>query len=297
MSGYESRAIKEIREWKAPHSSWFGKAMSAINWPLSKAADLILGDHSAGQAIKNALQGVVSVCNDAAQWSVRPDAVFEEFRKAGHSIEKSTDIASLDLEDIDKVIGFLAAKYKAAASVEGGATGAAGLPGIAIDIPALVTLNLRAIGEYATYYGFDVDSQRERLWVMNILGYASSPNDSAKQVAMAQLVRIAQDVARRKPWKVLEKQAFVKIVKRIAEAVGIRITKAKMAQMVPAVGAAVGAGFNAYYTSRVCDAAYYLYRERFLAEKYGDSVVEAIVDPASDLVPEYEEFSEETPFS
>lgn len=38
---------------------------------------------------------------------------------------------------------------------------------------------------------------------------------------------------------------------------------------MPVVGAAVGAGFNAYYTSKVCDAAFYLYRERFLQRKYG----------------------------
>ncbi len=63
------------------------------------------------QAIGNALDGVVSLCNDVAQWSVRPDAVYEEFRNAGHGIDKPSDIASLSLEDIDMVVGCLAAKY------------------------------------------------------------------------------------------------------------------------------------------------------------------------------------------
>lgn len=296
MSDYECRAIKEIHDRKTPNLTWFGKAMTAINWPLSKAADAILGDHAVGQAIQSAINGVVGLCNDVAQWSVRPDAVYEEFRDAGHDVEKSADIASLSLEDIDKAIGFLAAKYKGLAGVEGGVTGAAGVAGIAVDIPALVTLNLRAIGEYATYYGFDVTSQQERLWVMNILGYASSPNDLAKQSAMAELVRIAQDVARRKTWEALEEHAFVQIVQQIARAVGIRLTKAKLAQVIPAIAVAVGAGFNAYYTARVCDAAYYLYRERFLAEKYGANVIEATVQPAKRLDPEYEESNEEIPW-
>ena len=295
MSDYERRAIEEIHQWKTPNQTWFGKAMSAINWPLSKVADVILGDHTIGQAIKSAINGVVGLCNDAAQWSVRTDAVYKEFRDAGHEVEKPADIASLSLEEIDKVVGFLAAKYKGIATVEGGATGYSGLPGIAIDIPALVTMNLRAIGEYATYYGFDVTSQRERLWVMNILGYASSPNDLSKQSALAELVRIAQDVARRKTWEALEEYAFVQIVQRIARAVGIRLTKAKLAQIVPGIGAAVGAGFNAYYTAKVCDAAYYLYRERFLAEKYGDVVIEATVQPAQNFDPGYEESNEDVP--
>lgn len=48
-------------------------------------------------------------------------------------------------------------------------------PGIPPDIIALITLNQRAIGEYATYYGFDISSQQERLFSLNILGLASSP--------------------------------------------------------------------------------------------------------------------------
>ena len=131
---------------------------------------------------------------------------------------------------------------------------------------------------------------------LNILGYASSPNDLAKQSAMAELVRIAQDVARRKTWEALEEHAFVQIVQQIARAVGIRLTKAKLAQVIPAIAVAVGAGFNAYYTARVCDAAYYLYRERFLAEKYGANVIEATVQPAKRLDPEYEESNEEIPW-
>jgi hypothetical protein len=44
-----------------------------------------------------------------------------------------------------------------------------GLPGIPPDVVALISLNLRAIGEYATYYGFNINSQEERLFVMNVL--------------------------------------------------------------------------------------------------------------------------------
>jgi len=47
-----------------------------------------------------------------------------------------------------------------------------------------------------------------------------------------------------------------------------------MAQIVPVTGAVVGSGFNAYYTSKVCDAAFNLYRERFLLRKYGTALAE-----------------------
>jgi len=58
--------------------------------------------------------------------------------------------------------------------------------------------------------------------------------------------------------------------------------------MLPALGGGIGAGFNAYYTSRVCTAAFFLYRERFLAEKDGDDVIERTVNPAQDFWPSSE---------
>ncbi len=39
-------------------------------------------------------------------------------------------------------------------------------------------------------------------------------------------------------------------------------------------GAFVGGGFNGYYTTRVCDAAFHLYRERLLIDKYGGETLD-----------------------
>lgn len=290
LSRYEKEAIASIHEWKNPEISWFGNALEIINWPLEKAGNFITEVPGVDWVIEKALGGLVGLLNDLAHWTVRPDSIYEEYRKAGFEHIKSfEDIFSLDLEDADRANGWLSAKYKTLATTEGAATGYVGLPGIAPDIIALITLNQRAIGEYATYYGFDISSQQERLFALNILGLASSPNDAAKQVAMAQLVKIAKDVAKKKVWKDLEQHSFVRVMQIIARSLSIRLTKAKLAQMVPVTGAVVGGGFNAYYTNKVCDAAFYLYRERFLAEKYGADIIEVTVNPADDLEPDYDD--------
>ena len=295
-SEYDKRALLEIHEWKNPTIVWFGQVMKVINWPLDKAGDLILATPGLGDAIKLSIQGLTSICNDLAQWSVRTESIFEEFKKSGYpEIKKIGDVFDLELENVDRVVGWLAAKYKGIALVEGAGAGFVGLPGIPPDIVALITLNLRAIGEYATYYGFDVSRQDERLFAMNILGLESSPTDASNGLAMAQLVRIAQDVAKKRAWKNLEQHAFVQLIQQIAKALGIRLTKAKLAQILPGVGAAVGGGFNAYFTDKVCDAAYYLYRERFLAAKYGADEIEITVEPAKDIDPHYPEEGEAVP--
>jgi EcsC protein family len=295
-SEYDERALTEIHAWKNPEIGWFGEAMKIINWPLDKAGDLILATPGLGDVIKKSVQGLISYCGDVAHWSVQTETIFTEFRTAGHpEIKKIADVFSLELQQVDRVVGYLAAKYKGIALVEGAGFGMLGLPGIPADIAALIAINLRAIGEYATYYGFDISCQDERLFAMNVLGLASSPTDASKSLAMAQLVKIAEDVAKKRAWKQLEEHAFVQLIQQIAKALGIRLTKAKLAQILPAAGAAVGGGFNAYFTSKVCDAAYYLYRERFLAAKYGAEVIEVTVEPAGDIDPHYPEEGESIP--
>lgn len=290
VSLYEQQALRQIQIWKSPELGPVGRAMQLLNKPIDTAGDLFLKTPGVGWVIQKSIGGITGVANDLAHWSVRPGAIHEQFRKAGHpEVNSNRDIRQLDLESVDRVIGWLGAKYKGLALVEGGAAGVTGLPGMVVDIPALVTLNLRAIGEYATYCGFDISTQQERLFAMNVLGLASSPSDASKTLALAQLIRIGQDVAQQKVWKQLEQHAFVILLQRIAKALGIRLTKAKLAQAVPLVGGVVGAGFNAYFTSKVCDAAYFLYRERFLAAKYGEDWLNKPVVAATSFDPGYEE--------
>lgn len=268
-SAYEQRARVAIDQWKNPKKSWLTRVGKIASTPLDYVSKGVMNAPYVGVAIEKAVSGIVGLANDAAQWSVRPEVILAEYRAHGHpDVHHSGAIGALDLEQVDRRIGWLGAKYKAIAAAEGGGTGLLGLPGIPLDIIALVTLNLRAIGEYGAYCGFDMASQHERLYAMNVLGLASSPTDASKAATMAQLGKIASDVARRKTWKDLEKHAFTKLIKKIAESLGVRLTKAKLAQIVPVAGAAVGAGFNAYFTSKVCDSSYFLFRERFLTQKY-----------------------------
>lgn len=287
-SEYEERAIREIHAWKNPELTWFDSALRVINVPLDAAADAAFKIPGIDWVIEKTLVGILGLLNDAAQWTVQVDGIYGAF---DGKVKRREDILSLDLEEVDRAIGFLAAKYKGITFTEGAALGTVGLPGIPPDVIAVLGLNLRAIGEYATYTGFDVSHQQERLFVLNVLGMASSPTAAAKQVALAQLVKIAKDVAAKRTWKQLETHLFVQIVQAISKALSIRLTKAKLAQIVPGVGAAIGGGFNAYFTAKVCDSAYYLYRERFLAAKYGPEVIEETVKPASsdDFAGGYEE--------
>ena len=211
LSDYERRTREQIHNWKNPEQGWFGQTMRQIGWPVDRLGSLLQNATDAAglsDVISKALAGLVKVLTDAAAWAVRTEAVYAEFRNADHDVRQPADLFALDLEQVDKVVGWLDAKYTGIAFTEGAAAGAVGVPGLVADIPALVALNLRAIAEYATYYGFDVASQRERLFAMHVLGLASSPSDAAKTPVMAHLARIAADAAKKKAWDVLRREGF-----------------------------------------------------------------------------------------
>ncbi|MCK6517717.1 EcsC family protein [Myxococcota bacterium] len=287
LSQYEKSALMAIHAWKNPEQTYWSVAKDVIGAPFDVVGDAVMQIPGVAVALERSVGGLLSLLTDASALTVRTGAIFAEFDPP---IAGLAEIHPLDLEHADRPIGYLAAKYKALAMAEGAASGSASLLGpvvggaaILADVTALVSLNLRAVGEYATYYGFDITRQEERLYMLNVLGLASAPSDAAKAVVMAQLVRIAREVAQRKVWQQLEQHLFVQIVKQIAKALAIRLTKAKLAQVIPAAGAAIGGGFNAYYTAKVCDAAYFLYRERFLARKYGPEIIEASAHAGPDV--------------
>lgn len=297
LSDYEKRALEQIHAWKTPQQTWFDTAMVYVNKPLALAGQAVGKIPGFTETCEKATNGVVGLVNDASQWSVRPSAIFKELSDVSkQEITQREQIPLLDLQFIDRSIGWLDTKYEGIALVEGAAAGGVAvinpvlaLAAIPTDLVALLAMNLRAIGEYGTYCGFDMSSQEERLFSLNILALASSTTDGGKQAALSHLVKIAQEVAKKKSWEQLEKSAFVLAVQSIAKALGINLTKAKLANVIPVAGAAINGGFNAYYTDKVCKAAFYLYRERLLAIKHGEQAIEVTVEPAKSDVWSIEE--------
>lgn len=288
LSDYEKRALAQIHAWKNPQQTWFDAAMTYVNKPFAIAGQALDNIPGFTETCAKAGNGIVGLVNDASQWSVRPSAIFKDLSDVSQQeITRLDQIPLLDLQVIDRSIGWLDTKYEGLALVEGAAAGSVAvispmvaLAAIPADLTALLAMNLRAIGEYGTYCGFDMSSQGERIFSLNILALASSTTDGGKQVALSHLVKIAQEVAKKKTWEHLEKSVFVQAISSIAKALSINLTKAKLANAIPVAGAAINGGFNAYYTDKVCKAAFYLYRERLLAIKSDVQTIEVTVNPA-----------------
>ena len=284
-NAYEQEALDEIRAWKEPKERGIlGRALDFMDKPFEafkKAADKV----PYADILDQALAKVVDLVNSAARKTVPRETILTQFDPPLNCLE---DLHNLDLQTIDTKVEALKGQYAQAALAEGGAAGVATplAPMVAIpgDVALLVTLNLKAINTYATYYGFDTTLEEERLFALQVLMLASSATDSAKGPVMANMAKVARDAAQRKAWEHLNEQFILRQIKKIAEALGIKLTKAKLANLAPVAGAVISGGFNAYYTDKVCTAAYHLYRERFLARKYGSHLISdkvgALPEPA-----------------
>ena len=267
---YERQALADILSWRTPEKDWLTRTSNSVQSTLNSFTDYLRKIPGVDWTIDNVVTGLVSITNEIAQDLVWRDAIFEAYRKAGHhQVDAFHNIAFLDLEHVDTLLEGLSGKYKSVAAVEGVATGFAGAAGILPDIVALITMNLRAAGEYATYCGFDISSPEERLYALHILDAAAKPKEELGPALLDQLHHAPKNVARKKTLKTIETFAVGGTVRTIAKSVAMRVTKSKLAQVMPVAGAVVAGGYNSFYTHNVCDVAYHLYRERFLFGKYG----------------------------
>ena len=269
LSDYERQALTEIHQWKNPPETMYTKAMGVVVKTMDNLTDAARAIPGVDWTIDNVIAGLLNLVNEITHDWISTPAIYKQFEKRGHTVLRPGDVFRLDLEHVDGLVSGLPNKFTTIAGIEGAATGYAGAAGILPDIVALTTLNLRAAGEYATYYGFDTTSEYERLYAINILTAASSYSDINKDLAFRPAVRVTKSLAGRQGFEAVGQLAVTRSIKKAVEKLGLNLTKAKLAQLVPATGAVVGGSFNIMYSKTVCTAAHMLYRERFLMERHG----------------------------
>lgn len=270
LTPHQREVWDEIARWEIdPISStvdWSKKIDSLKDAVLSKIPDSI------SMPIADAMEGWMSALHDMSDKFVRKEALVKEVAsdsevtKANLRVEKIEDLRRVPLEILDKISLASLRGGKVLAGGEGVLAGLAGFVGMAVDIPSLMSINLRFINQIANTYGFDImASEEERLFAFSVLG-ASNTSQAAKATFLKQLNEIAVAVAQRKTWKHLNKSIIVQLLQQIAKIVGIRLTKKKLTQVVPILGSLAAGGSNYKFTHDNLVAARMMYRKRWLIE-------------------------------
>lgn len=293
MTPHERRAWLEIEDWKA------GKLQSKdlLPTPLRAAMvksksvaagawDKVPANDEISAAMTAAMGGGLRFVNDAAAASLDRDRLLKKFASTELAPSQLEDLHALDLRVIDKVMPNLTFRYSVAAATEGvgagfvmGAGAAAGavgaLPAFGLVAATLVgdTITLlgssaRASSHIGAYCGYDTRKPQEALFMMSLMGVAAASGQAGKQVAMAHVRQIANMLARRATWSDLGQKTLVKVTQRLFASLGEKLTQRKLGQAIPVFGAAIAGGLNYQFVRSTGDSAYFLYRERFLVDKY-----------------------------
>jgi len=150
--------------------------------------------------------------------------------------------------------------YRMMATAEGAVTGAGGfLLGLA-DFPLLLSLKLKLLFDIAAAYGHDVHDYTERLYLLHVFQLAFSSqytrNRTYRRLADWDAYRLTLPLNPQEfDWRTFQQEYrdYIDI--------------AKMAQLVPVIGAAVGAVANYKLVEQLGDTAMNCYRMRYFAFK------------------------------
>ncbi len=179
------------------------------------------------------------------------------------------------LEQVDSEAGRVRNWAMAYACGEGALAGAAGLASLPLDVPALVTLSLRTIRQIGLAYGYAGRGENEKRFIYGVIAIAGANSMPQKAQALDALEAVETRLLAQH-WAVLGQRAaertvraetFLLLLRDLAEQLGLNLSRRKVLAAVPVVGAAIGAGVNAWYMHDVCDAAQHAYQHRWLKDR------------------------------
>ena len=232
---YEQTAFEELQHWQKEML----RKPSMLN-KLSKKVQTKLNSYipeKIHKAITSAIKQMVRGVLFGAQYTSKKPASVHTLQQTEEAIEK------------------LIKTYKHTAAVEGGVTGAGGiLLGLA-DFPILLGIKLKMLFDIAVLYGFDVKDYKERIYILHIFQLAFSSQEHRRHVFLKM-----QDWDQKKNHLPDDIHAFD--WRPFQQEYRDYIDLAKMAQLIPGIGAVVGLVVNYKLIKQLGHTAMNAYRMR-----------------------------------
>ncbi|CAM3491114.1 EcsC family protein [Marinicrinis lubricantis] len=238
---YEGRVKRELAEWEKSlfeEKGFLFKASKQMSMKMNQAIP-----KKAQQAITSAVKVTVK--------SVLTGAKF---------IPKNPVIKEASLYERDqKAIEFMD-KYRKIAVAEGAATGAGGiLLGLA-DFPAFLAIKMNLLFEIAHIYGYDTRSYAERVFILYLFQLAFSSNETRR--ISYEIICSWKDRLTRYDAPPVTEPEWETFQQEYRDSIDFR----KMLQLLPGIGAIVGAWANNGLTKELGHTAMNGYRLRYLAD-------------------------------
>lgn len=147
--------------------------------------------------------------------------------------------------------------YKKTAAVEGGVTGAGGILLGLVDFPVLIGIKIKLLFDIAALYGFDINDYKERVYLLHIFELAFSSDVHRKGIYLKMIdwenkSRDLPDDIHQFDWRNFQQEYRD------------YLDLAKMAQLIPVIGAPVGFVVNYRLIKKLGVTAMNAYRMRLI---------------------------------
>lgn len=240
MNIYEEKALLELMQWQKKISKK-PSIIDSMTKGIQKKTNSLIPDkvHKVmTETIKNMVKAVL--------W--------------GSEFITGTPVIKASLEERENLVREKINVYKKTAAVEGAGTGAGGFFLGLADFPLLLSIKMKFLFDTAKLYGYDVRDYRERLYILYVFQLAFSSRQRQLEI-YSQMIewnnyvqKLPMDVDDF-DWKTFQQEYrdYIDI--------------AKMLQLMPGIGAAVGAYANYKLLDRLGETAMNAYRMRIFKKQ------------------------------
>jgi len=234
MTEYELKAFDEVTDWKRKlkkRSNMLARASKKVQTKVNS----IIPD-KVHQVMTEAIKNMVKATLTGSNYTTK--------RHQG---------AGLSLQQKDELLKEKLNTYRKTAMVEGAGTGAGGLFLGLADFPLLLSIKMKFLFEAASVYGYDPADYEERLFILHVFQLAFSSDEKRRET-----LSVIEDWESRKQGLLeMDWQDFQQEYRDYIDLV-------KMAQLIPGVGAVVGAYANYNLLDQLGETAMNAYRLRVL---------------------------------
>ncbi|MEG0774504.1 EcsC family protein [Clostridium sp.] len=239
MMDYESQSLYELKRWQKK----MNKRPSFINGVTKRVQTKFnnLIPENAQNLITEAIKNMIKAVLTGSEFITKAPLLYAP------------------LEERETLVNEKLNFYRKTATVSGAGTGAGGLLLGLADFPILLSIKMKFLFDTASLYGFDVKDYSERLYILHIFLLAFSSDEKRIQVYHQLLdwenyINTLPENMDSFDWKTfqMEYRDYIDF--------------AKMLQLVPGIGAVVGAYANYQLMDKLGETAINAYRMRIFGK-------------------------------
>lgn len=275
MTSHEKQAIEELRQWRLRGPGLVEGMVDTINKPMEFIFTK-MAPHRVQEMEMAILRWALEIFNSAASRTYSMKRIFREFQKSGANVSSPGDVRKLSMKTMDEVAGKQYTVNAIVTALEGFGTGMGGISLMAVDIPAVFTVNFRLFQQVGTCYGYDMKAGKEvefLLCLMNLTSARATEKTAAFKLIVESLDRLVR--------KAGEQVAVFQSIKKLCSGLGVQVSERQLTKVVPILGSFFSSGFNYWFISENMVNAINAFRERRLKERYGVETVNRMLGNSS----------------